>query len=212
MRKNVKIDVIFTDDKIGELTYHIIAKGNIVDSKTVNLPKSSVEAKQHQLEITPKISMMPQSKIVVFYLTEAGEIISDSSEIEFEEDLDNHVDIALSKSELLPGDEITISVASNPNSYVGLLGVDQSVLLLKSGNDIDKNVIFSEINQYNEINEYNNVYSSDYDWRTRYDFETSNAFIITNAKKEFGEFEMKSNDNLIVYSIFIFIRKTLHPL
>lgn len=195
LKKKVKIDVIFTDDNIAELTYHIIAKGNIVDSNTFSLPKTSVKSKTHQFEIMPKISMMPQSKIIVFYLTGDGEIISDSAEIEFEEDLDNHVDIELSKSELLPGDEITISVSSNPNSYVALLGVDQSVLLLKSGNDIDKTVIFSEINQYSEINEYNYGFSPDYDWRTRWDFENSNAFIITNAKKEFGETKMKIFQN-----------------
>ena len=33
---------------------------------------------------------------------------------------------------------VDIIVKAKPNSYVGVLGVDQSVLLLRSGNDITK--------------------------------------------------------------------------
>lgn len=183
----MKIDVLFTDDNITDLTYHVIAKGNVVESDTIELPKASLAAKRHQIEFKPKMSMMPQAKFIVFYVTEDGELISDATDIEFEEDLENHVEIELSKPEVLPGDEIAISISTNPNSYVGLLGVDQSVLLLKSGNDIDKSAIFSEINEYSEVSEYNYGYSADYDWRTRSDFERSNAFVITNAKKEYGK-------------------------
>lgn len=41
--------------------------------------------------------------------------------------------------------DVELTVETKPNSYVGILGVDQSVLLLKSGNDItevnDKTVV-----------------------------------------------------------------------
>jgi len=35
-----------------------------------------------------------------------------------------------------PGKTVDVTVKAKPNSYVGVLGVDQSVLLLKSGNDL----------------------------------------------------------------------------
>lgn len=38
--------------------------------------------------------------------------------------------------EVAPGDNVNLVITSKPNSYVGLLGVDQRSLLLKSGNDI----------------------------------------------------------------------------
>lgn len=41
-----------------------------------------------------------------------------------------------------------ITIISKPNSYVGLLGVDQSVLLLRKGNDLDKSQIFNELAEY----------------------------------------------------------------
>jgi hypothetical protein len=42
------------------------------------------------------------------------------------------------ESESRPGKNVQVKVKSEQDSYVGLLGIDQSVLLLKSGNDVTK--------------------------------------------------------------------------
>lgn len=78
-----------------------------------------------------------------------------------------------------------ISVHSKPNSFVGLLGVDQSVLLLKKGNDIEKSTVFDELAKYNEVNKYNFEWSNYYEYSSFSDFKASEAVIITNAKKEY---------------------------
>lgn len=54
----------------------------------------------------------------------------------------------MSTDEASPGQEIDITVISKPNSYIGLMGIDQSVLLLRSGNDLDKSEVFDELDQY----------------------------------------------------------------
>lgn len=55
-----------------------------------------------------------------------------------------------------PGDNVTITINSAPNSYIGLLGVDKSVLLLKKGNDLETQSIFSELDKNgNEAKELN---------------------------------------------------------
>jgi hypothetical protein len=46
------------------------------------------------------------------------------------------VKINTNAEETQPGKNVELTVEAKPNSYVGILGVDQSVLLLKSGNDI----------------------------------------------------------------------------
>ena len=46
------------------------------------------------------------------------------------------VKINTDTEETQPGTDVELTVEAKPNSYVGILGVDQSVLLLKSGNDI----------------------------------------------------------------------------
>jgi hypothetical protein len=46
------------------------------------------------------------------------------------------VKISANSEETQPGTDVELTFEAKPNSYVGILGVDQSVLLLKSGNDI----------------------------------------------------------------------------
>ncbi len=50
-----------------------------------------------------------------------------------------------------PKDNITIGINSNPHSYVGLLGVDQSVTLLKKGNDIEADIIFEQLDEFKKV-------------------------------------------------------------
>lgn len=40
------------------------------------------------------------------------------------------------KTELEPGNNAEIVLEAKPHSFIGVLGVDQSVLLLRSGNDL----------------------------------------------------------------------------
>lgn len=46
------------------------------------------------------------------------------------------VDLEVNPMETQPGNNVDITIRTKPNSYVGVLGVDQSVLLLRSGNDL----------------------------------------------------------------------------
>jgi CD109 antigen len=57
------------------------------------------------------------------------------------------VDIQVTPDSVEPGKAVDIVVKAKPNSYVGVLGVDQSVLLLKTGNDISRvNFVFFFLN------------------------------------------------------------------
>lgn len=91
--------------------------------------------------------------------------------------------MTLSSNETRPGEQLSITVNTKPNSYVGLLGVDQSVLLLKKGNDLEKSAVFEELEKYNEKTRWNRRYFSSYG-NSYSDFDTSGAVIITNAKEE----------------------------
>lgn len=59
--------------------------------------------------------------------------------------LTSQVSLTFSKNETKPGDVgVVLNVRTPDSSYVGLLGVDQSVLLLNKGNDLtaDKASVF----------------------------------------------------------------------
>lgn len=54
----------------------------------------------------------------------------------------------MSTKQTSPGQTVDITVISKPNSYIGLVGVDQSVLHLRPGYDLDKTKIFNELEEY----------------------------------------------------------------
>lgn len=95
--------------------------------------------------------------------------------------------VDLSKAESKPGEEINITVKANPNSFVGLLGVDQSMMLLKSGNDIAKSAVVDSMERYGDIDHHNS-----HEHRATYsDFVASRAVLITNAKINKVDGELK---------------------
>jgi CD109 antigen len=85
---------------------------------------------------------------------------------------------------------VKISVKSSANSFIGLLGIDQSVLLLKSGNDIDQAQVAKELLMYERANINNNRWSNDPKYVRKFyqDFQTSQTVVITNAKDAFRMF------------------------
>lgn len=166
-----------------QLTVQVVTKGEIVKSEIVVIPNT----KKHVLDIKPTQAMLPVANVIVFYLTDDGEIISDSTKIVFEKELSNQIQVDLSKSQTKPGENLEISVKTSPGSFVGLLGVDQSVLILKKGNDIEASEVFSEIERYDDTDKYNYVWSPNYDWNTYKTFQDSKVIMITNAKRQYGK-------------------------
>ncbi|KAG5674651.1 hypothetical protein PVAND_004605 [Polypedilum vanderplanki] len=178
LNQEISIDVISTEE-MNFITYQIIARGDIIVSKT--LPVFGV--KKYNFRFLATFAMIPKANLIVHYIRADGEIISDHVNIELGEELQNFIDINLSQDEAQPGDEMKITVSTKPNSYVGLLGVDQSVLLLKKGNDLEKAAVFEQLGQFNDASRPNSKFYGDY--RIYYeDFALSGAVMITNGKEE----------------------------
>jgi CD109 antigen len=182
----VSVEVLATE-QLTSLTYQILGRSNIIESKTLQTSNT----KSFNFKFIPTALMAPKASLVVFYVRPDGEIISDRLEVKFGFELQNFVDLKLSSEEAKPGEMLNITVSANQNSFVGLLGVDQSVLLLKSGNDIEKSTVSEDIEKYSYTDHYNSYYSQDF-YSMRYsDFESSNLVVITNAKKEFGKLKFE---------------------
>uniref|UniRef100_A0A182SSJ6 A2M_N_2 domain-containing protein n=1 Tax=Anopheles maculatus TaxID=74869 RepID=A0A182SSJ6_9DIPT len=127
-------------------TYQLLGRGDVLLSNTVAVP----ESRTHKFKFPATFAMVPRAKLVVYYIAANGDMVSDSQVITFDSELQNFMKVSLSKDQTKPGQDVEISISTNPDSYVGLLGVDQSVLLLKSGNDITKEQVFSELQKYEE--------------------------------------------------------------
>ena len=92
------------------------------------------------------------------------------------------MDLNLSTERTKPGEKISIHCSAANNSFVSLLGVDQSVTLLGSGNDIDKPRILADMNDYNAHENYPDLKIKGSAENRYSDFGELNAFILTNAQ------------------------------
>ena len=81
-----------------------------------------------------------------------------------------------------PGEKISISCKTTGNSSIALLGVDQSVTLLETGNNIDKPRIAADMNGFNAWDNYPQLKVKGSEKNRYSEFGESNAFILTNAQ------------------------------
>uniref|UniRef100_A0A1B0D7P4 TEP1-F n=1 Tax=Phlebotomus papatasi TaxID=29031 RepID=A0A1B0D7P4_PHLPP len=145
VNREISVQVDSTEP-MTHFTYQIIGRGDIIVSKTVEVPSRT----SHTFKFLASFAMVPEAALVVYFVRPDGEIVSDRQPIKFRSSFQNFVKLELDKLQAGPGDDISLTVNTKPNSFVGLLGVDQSVLLLKSGNDLSKDEIFNDLRNYQQ--------------------------------------------------------------
>lgn len=165
INSEVTIDVQSTDI-IRYLTYQVLGRGDIIIANTVDVPSQ----RHHSFSFLASFAMVPKAQVLVYYVL-GDEIISDNLEIEFGDDLQNFVRLELSNQKATPSQDIDITITSKPNSYIGLLGIDQSVLLLRDGNDLAKSEVFKELEVYSNKKSGSSSWSRYENWE---DFDVSN--------------------------------------
>ncbi|XP_015035835.2 CD109 antigen isoform X5 [Drosophila pseudoobscura] len=177
--ETVSFDVKSNAD-IPYFVYTIVARGNIVDTDYVDVPKGR---KTHTVKFVPSFAMVPLATIFVHYIFD-NELRFEEKRINFEMDFTNSIEIS-APADAKPSEEIKLRVKTDADSFVGLLGVDQSVLLLKSGNDLNRDEIFNSLSKYQTTTPYRRGFG-------RYPGETSGLVTLTNANYPYN------TDDLIV--------------
>lgn len=109
------------------------------------------------------------------------------------------LDIKLSKKVLSPGGKSRINLSTSSNAFVGLLAIDKRTLLHRTGNDITKERVFSDLLQFNPSFHYGpvevNGTASDYT-----EFGGKNAFILTDATGDIQNLDLRFDSNEGDYS------------
>ncbi|XP_037921191.1 CD109 antigen-like isoform X10 [Hermetia illucens] len=146
--KDVEVEVT-SSKELDHISYQIIGKGNILKSDII---KDLPDKKRHTFTVKPTIEMVPNAHLYIQSIKD-GELLWSETIMDLGENLKNQIKIETAE-EVKPGEDVNIKVKTSPNSFVGLLGVDQSVLLLKQGNDLSKNDIFSELRSYEGYTHY----------------------------------------------------------
>lgn len=114
------------------LSYEVLGRGDILNSGSVEVSMRRTAS----FRFLATYVMAPTAHVLVYYIRDDGEIVADALDVDLQGTLQNFVDIKVSPGNVRPGESVDLTITSKPNSYIGLLGVDQRSLLLKSGNDI----------------------------------------------------------------------------
>lgn len=186
--------VLNCTETITSFNYDVLGRGDVLISRSVAVPPGS---KDYRFRFSAVKAMAPTAHLIVYYVRpESGEVIADALDFSVSGMLNNFVDMDVRPGETQPGSNVDITLRTKPNSYVGLLGVDQSVLLLQSGNDISMEEVENELNSYDSDTDQNDNLLSLRDARLRDRrslfwwpgsadagevFEKSGAVVLTNG-------------------------------
>ncbi|XP_042198630.1 C3 and PZP-like alpha-2-macroglobulin domain-containing protein 8 [Callorhinchus milii] len=111
-------------------------------------PAGEVEVCSTSLRFTVTHNMAPLSRLLVYYVRENGEGITDSIQVPIQPSYENKVSVSLSSNETKPGDLINLSVRGERGSCTCVATVDKSVYLLKPGFRLTTEKIFQELADY----------------------------------------------------------------
>ncbi|XP_074100031.1 CD109 antigen isoform X1 [Cotesia typhae] len=131
------------------LNYEILGRGDILNAGSISVSDKNIAS----FRFLATYIMAPTAHVLVYYTREDGEIVADALDVELDNTLENFVNIKMSAEETQPGETVEVTMSAKPNSYIGVLGVDQRSLLLKSGNDISWEQVNKELKSYDMTEE-----------------------------------------------------------
>nr|BAR45595.1 thioester-containing protein 2 [Niponia nodulosa] len=135
---------INTTERIMNFVFQVYGRGNLALAQTI--PMNNEKYVRFKFRVTPR--MAPKARFLAYYARPDGEIVADSLNFFVEGVFQTPVIVGVSANRTSPGSPVEVRVETKPNAYVGILGVDQKVLLLKSGNDITRDDVLKELVSY----------------------------------------------------------------
>ena len=128
VKLNKHIDLVF---------YHIISSSRILFTDILKM-----NSKQRTFAVGLTREMAPSAHIVVYFIGNNGEIVSDSYNFHVNiSSIQNHVNMTLNKRKDFTGDKIEILSYASPQSFIGFAANEESVYKLYNGGNIITNVL-----------------------------------------------------------------------
>ncbi|CAD6997495.1 unnamed protein product [Ceratitis capitata] len=136
--------IINSSTPLSYFDYNIVGRGNILVTERVFVPNQS---NTYDLTLTPSFMWMPFARFYAYYIDERGDFQYAETSFQINTEMQNELEIT-APAEVKPGEDVTLRIKTTPHSFVGLLAVDQSVLLLGRNNDISKNDFTWRLSSY----------------------------------------------------------------
>uniref|UniRef100_A0A914VZX1 TEP1-F n=1 Tax=Plectus sambesii TaxID=2011161 RepID=A0A914VZX1_9BILA len=133
-----------TTEPLTYITMQVVARGSTVLSKEI-----AMDGQTAAIAFKTTDQMAPKARLVVYAVRQSNqEVLVDATDFKVSGLFRNNVSLSIDKDAVEPGQKVKFVVKADPESFVGLLAVDQSVLLLKSGNDITADMVEKDIELY----------------------------------------------------------------
>lgn len=148
-------------------TYVIIGREEILKTETITptFDVSENSEYKHRFAFIPNFDYTPKVRIIIYFIRNQR-IVSTSVCIELKDEFKNFITLDVAPSNAKPGQMVAINVASSPNALVGLLGIDKSMLILRSGNDLNRGEIWNTLGRlYTQGSQ--NPFDSSFDYSLR---------------------------------------------
>uniref|UniRef100_A0A3B3H3B7 Alpha-2-macroglobulin-like 1 n=1 Tax=Oryzias latipes TaxID=8090 RepID=A0A3B3H3B7_ORYLA len=119
---------------LGELRYTaVFLNVSPVNKGTIKIPLTNV------------IDLAPIAQVVVYTIVSSGEVVADSRDFPIQLCLNNKVSLKFSAVQELPGAKTTLTLRAQPSSLCSVRAIDQSVLLLKSEEELTVDYVYNQL-------------------------------------------------------------------
>ncbi|KAL8599754.1 hypothetical protein ACOMHN_042519 [Nucella lapillus] len=144
-----KVQVSLTSNaNFGDYILQVLSKGEVVECRKISRPKASKKA-GFSFKVTP--AMAPFLDVLAFFETMGGEVVADRKVLILDSFTDNEITLDFTHKEVKPGAQVGLKINADPGTSVFTLGVDRSVKLLGTGNDITQNDVLLELRKYSGV-------------------------------------------------------------
>ncbi|KAK4880764.1 hypothetical protein RN001_008910 [Aquatica leii] len=169
------------------INYQVMGRGDVLAAHSFQLDNK----KEFKFQFTATYAMAPLAHLLVNYIRPDGQVVADALDVEVDGLIQNSMDIQLNTVESQPESDISLTINSQSNSYVGLMAIDQNVGKLRTGYDLTRENIAEELMSY-DVADSSPYYvvmkdsNSHFFWKpgvsnARDTFHDSGAIVLTNG-------------------------------
>ncbi|KAF6734888.1 Alpha-2-macroglobulin-like protein 1 [Oryzias melastigma] len=133
--------------KVLNFFYMVESKGSVVQQGTISVRVKDRTVNKGKLKIplTKVMDLAPVAQVVVYTMLSSGEVVADSRDFPIQLCLNNKVSLKFSALQELPGAKTTLTLQAQPSSLCSVRAIDQSVLLLKSEEELTTDYVYGQL-------------------------------------------------------------------
>ncbi|XP_024144855.1 alpha-2-macroglobulin-like protein 1 isoform X2 [Oryzias melastigma] len=133
--------------KVLNFFYMVESKGSVVQQGTISVRVKDRTVNKGKLKIplSKVMDLAPVAQVVVYTMLSSGEVVADSRDFPIQLCLNNKVSLKFSALQELPGAKTTLTLQAQPSSLCSVRAIDQSVLLLKSEEELTTDYVYGQL-------------------------------------------------------------------